>query len=103
MATRPRPSIALSAVEARPGPREAVLKLFNRIERLCVATGTLVTNPKSELADAPAPDLLLDAQSMVNALRRIDSDHTSFEVATTTAHLWFEEPNDTDPDHGQAA
>jgi heat shock protein HtpX len=63
-----------------------------------------VSRQREYLADATAADLLRDPQSMVNALRRIDSDHTSlreFEVAT--AHLWFEEPNDTDPDHGQAA
>ena len=63
-----------------------------------------VSRQREYLADATAADLLRDPQSMVNALRRIDSDHTTlrdFEVAT--AHLWFEEPNDTDPDHGRAA
>ncbi|MEX2503315.1 MAG: hypothetical protein WD378_00600, partial [Egicoccus sp.] len=37
-----------------------------------------------------------DPQSMVNALRRLEADKTEikkFEVAT--AHLWFEEPNET--------
>ncbi|MFO7779812.1 MAG: M48 family metallopeptidase [Nitriliruptoraceae bacterium] len=55
-----------------------------------------VSRQREYLADATAADLLRDPQSMVNALRRIDGDHTSlreFEVAT--AHLWFEEPNDT--------
>lgn len=55
-----------------------------------------VSRQREYLADATAADLLRDPQSMVNALRRIDEDHTSlqrFEVAT--AHLWFEEPNDT--------
>lgn len=63
-----------------------------------------VSRQREYLADATAADLLRDPQSMVNALRRIDGDHTNlreFEVAT--AHLWFEEPNDTDPGHGQAA
>jgi len=55
-----------------------------------------VSRQREYLADASAADMLRDPQSMVNALRRIDSDHTNlaqFEVAT--AHLWFEEPNDT--------
>lgn len=55
-----------------------------------------VSRQREYLADATAADLLRDPQSMVNALRRIDEDHSSlqrFEVAT--AHLWFEEPNDT--------
>jgi len=63
-----------------------------------------VSRQREYLADATAADLLRDPQSMVNALRRIDSDDTNlreFEVAT--AHLWFEEPNDTDPGHGRAA
>lgn len=63
-----------------------------------------VSRQREYLADATASDLLRDPQSMVNALRRIDGDQTTlrhFEVAT--AHLWFEEPNDTDPDHGRAA
>ena len=63
-----------------------------------------VSRQREYLADATAAEVLRDPQSMVNALRRIDSDHTNlreFEVAT--AHLWFEEPNDTDPDHGRAA
>lgn len=58
-----------------------------------------VSRQREYLADATAADLLRDPQSMVNALRRIDEDHTSlrrFEVAT--AHLWFEEPNDTTAD-----
>lgn len=63
-----------------------------------------VSRQREYLADATAADLLRDPQSMVNALRRIDDDHTSlrdFEVAT--AHLWFEEPNDTAADGGRAA
>jgi heat shock protein HtpX len=63
-----------------------------------------VSRQREYLADATASDLLRDPQSMVNALRRIDGDHASlrdFEVAT--AHLWFEEPNDTAEDGGQAA
>jgi len=55
-----------------------------------------VSRQREFLADATAADVLRDPQSMVNALRRIGGDQTSlqnFEVAT--AHLWFEEPNDT--------
>jgi heat shock protein HtpX len=55
-----------------------------------------VSRQREYLADATAADLLRDPQSMVNALRRIGGDQTNlrrFEVAT--AHLWFEEPNDT--------
>ena len=55
-----------------------------------------VSRQREYLADATAADVLRDPQSMVNALRRIGGDETSlrnFEVAT--AHLWFEEPNDT--------
>jgi heat shock protein HtpX len=55
-----------------------------------------VSRQREYLADATAADVLRDPQSMVNALRRIDGDKTEikqFEVAT--AHLWFEEPNDT--------
>jgi heat shock protein HtpX len=55
-----------------------------------------VSRQREYLADATAADVLRDPQSMVNALRRIGGDQTSlrnFEVAT--AHLWFEEPNDT--------
>ena len=55
-----------------------------------------VSRQREYLADATAADILRDPQSMVNALRRIDGDKTEikqFEVAT--AHLWFEEPNDT--------
>jgi heat shock protein HtpX len=62
-----------------------------------------VSRQREFLADATAADLLRDPQSMVNALRRLDADPTSlqrFEAAT--AHLWFEEPNDTGGD-GQEA
>ncbi|MFO7778053.1 MAG: M48 family metallopeptidase [Nitriliruptoraceae bacterium] len=62
-----------------------------------------VSRQREYLADATAADLLRDPQSMVNALRRIDEDHTSlreFEVAT--AHLWFEEPNDTKAENSAA-
>jgi heat shock protein HtpX len=55
-----------------------------------------VSRQREYLADATAADLMRDPQSMVNALRRIDGDTTEirhFEVAT--AHLWFEEPNET--------
>jgi heat shock protein HtpX len=55
-----------------------------------------VSRQREFLSDATAADLLRDPQSMVNALRRLDADPTSlqrFEAAT--AHLWFEEPNDT--------
>jgi heat shock protein HtpX len=61
-----------------------------------------VSRQREFLADATAADVLRDPQSMVNALRRIDGDHTSlrnFEVAT--AHLWFEEPNDTQSKGGK--
>ncbi len=62
-----------------------------------------VSRQREFLADATAADILRDPQSMVNALRRIDGDHTEirqFEVAT--AHLWFEEPNDTRGEGGAA-
>ena len=62
-----------------------------------------VSREREYLADATAADLLRDPQSMVNALRRIDHDHTNlreFEVAT--AHLWFEEPNDVEQQGGAA-
>ena len=55
-----------------------------------------VSRQREYLADATAADILRDPQSMVNALRRLDDDKTElrrFEVAT--AHLWFEEPNET--------
>jgi heat shock protein HtpX len=55
-----------------------------------------VSRQREYLADATAAEVLRDPQSMVNALRRIDGDGTElrrFEAAT--AHLWFEEPNET--------
>jgi heat shock protein HtpX len=55
-----------------------------------------VSRQREYLADATAAELLRDPQSMVDALRRLDGDTTEirrFEVAT--AHLWFEEPNET--------
>jgi heat shock protein HtpX len=55
-----------------------------------------VSRQREYLADATASDLMRDPQSMVNALRRLEADTTEirkFEVAT--AHLWFEEPNET--------
>jgi heat shock protein HtpX len=55
-----------------------------------------VSRQREYLADATAAEVLRDPQSMVNALRRIDGDTTElrrFEAAT--AHLWFEEPNET--------
>lgn len=56
-----------------------------------------VSRQREYLADATASEVLRDPQSMANALRRIDGDQTAlrrFEVAT--AHLWFEEPNETE-------
>jgi heat shock protein HtpX len=55
-----------------------------------------VSRQREYLADATAAEVLRDPQSMVNALRRLDEDTTEirrFEAAT--AHLWFEEPNET--------
>jgi heat shock protein HtpX len=55
-----------------------------------------VSRQREYLADASAAEMLRDPQSMVNALRRLELDPTEitrFEVAT--AHLWFEEPNET--------
>jgi heat shock protein HtpX len=55
-----------------------------------------VSRQREYLADATAAEILRDPQSMVNALRRISDDTTEisrFEAAT--AHLWFEEPNET--------
>jgi heat shock protein HtpX len=55
-----------------------------------------VSRQREYLADATAAEILRDPQSMVNALRRISDDQTEisrFEAAT--AHLWFEEPNET--------
>jgi heat shock protein HtpX len=55
-----------------------------------------VSRQREYLADATAAEILRDPQSMVNALRRISADTTEisrFEAAT--AHLWFEEPNET--------
>jgi heat shock protein HtpX len=55
-----------------------------------------VSRQREYLADATAAQVLRDPQSMVDALRRLEQDDATlarFEVAT--AHLWFEEPNDT--------
>jgi len=55
-----------------------------------------VSRQREYLADATAAQMLRDPQSMVDALRRLEMDPTTlqrFEVAT--AHLWFEEPNET--------
>jgi heat shock protein HtpX len=55
-----------------------------------------VSRQREYLADATAAEVLRDPQSMVNALRRLEADTTEirrFEAAT--AHLWFEEPNET--------
>ena len=55
-----------------------------------------VSRQREYLADATAAQVLRDPQSMVDALRRLEEDGTvlrRFEVAT--AHLWFEEPNET--------
>ena len=55
-----------------------------------------VSRQREYLADATAADLLRDPQSMVNALRRIDGvPHTLQRFDTATAHLWFDEPNET--------
>ena len=57
-----------------------------------------VSRQREYLADATAADLLRDPQSMVNALRRIGGDHAQLEnFEAATAHLWFEEPNETEP------
>jgi heat shock protein HtpX len=54
-----------------------------------------VSRQREYLADATAADMLRDPQSMVDALRRIDGNHTSLARAeVATAHMWFEEPND---------
>jgi heat shock protein HtpX len=55
-----------------------------------------VSRQREYLADATAADLLRDPQSMVNALRRIDGvPHTLQRFDAATAHLWFDEPNET--------
>lgn len=62
-----------------------------------------VSRQREYLADATAAQMLRDPQSMVDALRRLEEDHTPltrFEAAN--AHLWFEEPNDLEG-RGQAA
>jgi heat shock protein HtpX len=62
-----------------------------------------VSRQREFLADATAAEVLRDPQSMVNALRRLELDTSEirrFEVAT--AHLWFEEPNETKGDDGAA-
>lgn len=56
-----------------------------------------VSRQREYLADASAADLLRDPQSMVNALRRIDQIPTNLQRwEAATAHLWFEEPNETE-------
>lgn len=63
-----------------------------------------VSRQREYLADATAADLLRDPQSMVNALRRIDGvPHTLRRFDAATAHLWFDEPNETgrgESEHG---
>lgn len=55
-----------------------------------------VSRQREFLADATAADVLRDPQSMVNALRRIDGvPHTLQQFEAATAHLWFDEPNET--------
>jgi heat shock protein HtpX len=55
-----------------------------------------VSRQREYLADATAADVLRDPQSMVNALRRIDGvPHTLQRFDAATAHLWFDEPNET--------
>jgi heat shock protein HtpX len=55
-----------------------------------------VSRQREFLADATAADVLRDPQSMVNALRRIDGvPHTLQRFEAATAHLWFDEPNET--------
>lgn len=56
-----------------------------------------VSRQREYLADASAADILRDPQSMVNALRRIDEIPTNLRHwEAATAHLWFEEPNETE-------
>lgn len=55
-----------------------------------------VSRQREYLADATAADVLRDPQSMANALRRIDEiPHTLQRFEAATAHLWFDEPNET--------
>ena len=56
-----------------------------------------VSRQREYLADATAADLLRDPQSMANALRRIEQvPHTLARFEAATAHLWFDEPNETE-------
>jgi len=53
-----------------------------------------VSRQREYLADATAAEILRDPQSMVDALRRLEDDHTPLtRFETANAHLWFEEPN----------
>jgi heat shock protein HtpX len=62
-----------------------------------------VSRQREYLADATAADLLRDPQSMVNALRRIDGvPHTLQRFDAATAHLWFDEPNETGAGESEA-
>jgi heat shock protein HtpX len=55
-----------------------------------------VSRQREFLADATAAEVLRDPQSMVNALRRIDGvPHTLQRFDAATAHMWFDEPNET--------
>ena len=55
-----------------------------------------VSRQREYLADATAADILRDPQSMANALRRIEQiPHTLRRFEAATAHLWFDEPNET--------
>lgn len=62
-----------------------------------------VSRQREYLADATAAELLRDPQSMVNALRRIDGvPHTLQRFEAATAHLWFDEPNETGAGESEA-
>lgn len=83
------------------GPAQVIFLVFGILALILAPIAAqlirfAVSRQREYLADATAAEVLRDPQSMVNALRRIDGDTTElrrFEVAT--AHLWFEEPNDT--------
>jgi heat shock protein HtpX len=62
-----------------------------------------VSRQREYLADATAAETLRDPQSMVNALRRIDGvPHTLQRFDAATAHLWFDEPNETGAGESEA-
>jgi heat shock protein HtpX len=56
-----------------------------------------VSRQREYLADATAAQMLRDPQSMVDALRRLEEDRTPLtRFESANAHLWFEEPNETE-------